>query len=272
MVEELSSLKSENSNLREKLAEQNRDIEDQKKSIEVKNKVAEKLNKELRETKKRAENEKSCLVKAHKSEVKAWRKDLGEETKQRIKLENKIEMQLNDKVDNTGPVASKPSFASIPVHKTKIASETVCSICGTEIVDYKPKYFLGTAFNPACADCDNSFESDNSRPDLYFQQSVLRPHFPPPTPSNSLKIDVNSSERDEPMFISSMVSHWNMNFIEILQRPASLSSMICHCAPLPPPGSSFITMAEVVEAFDKIFDKMKWSNTDMEKVWSNSSR
>ena len=63
--------------MRGKLAEQNWDIEDQKRSILVKNKVADKLNKGLCETKKRAENEKAFLVKAHKSEVKAWRKDLG---------------------------------------------------------------------------------------------------------------------------------------------------------------------------------------------------
>ena len=68
-----------------------------------------KFNKGLRETKQRAENEKAFLVKAHKSEVKAWRKDWGEETKKRIKLENK----LNDKVDNTDLVASKPSFTSV---------------------------------------------------------------------------------------------------------------------------------------------------------------
>ena len=123
--------------MRDKLAEQNWDIEDHKKSILVKNNVADKSNKGLRETKKRAENEKAFLVKAHKSEVKAGRKDLGEETKKRRKLENK----LNDKVDNTGPVASKPSFTSVPVpgHKTKNSSEIICSICGTEIVDYKPK-------------------------------------------------------------------------------------------------------------------------------------
>ena len=48
----MSSLKSENSYMRDKLAEQNWDIEDHKKSILVKNKVADKLNKGLCENKK----------------------------------------------------------------------------------------------------------------------------------------------------------------------------------------------------------------------------
>ena len=48
----MSSLKSENSYMRDKLAEQNWDIEDHKKSILVKNKVADTLNKGLHETKK----------------------------------------------------------------------------------------------------------------------------------------------------------------------------------------------------------------------------
>ena len=68
----------------------------------------------------------------------------------------------------------------------------------------------------------------------------------------------------EPSFISSMVSHWNPNVIQSLQRPGSIPTMISHCALLPPPGSSFLSMAEVLEgleaAFEKIFEKMKWSD------------
>ena len=44
LVQGMSSLKSENSYLRDKLAKQNRDIGDHKKSILVINKVADKLN------------------------------------------------------------------------------------------------------------------------------------------------------------------------------------------------------------------------------------
>ena len=41
---------------------------------------------------------------------------------------------------------SKPSVP-VPGHRTNNSSEIIYSICGTEIVDYKPKYFLGAAFN-----------------------------------------------------------------------------------------------------------------------------
>ena len=213
LVEEMSSLKSKNIDLRDKLAEQNWNIEDHKKSILVKNKVADKLNKELHETKKRAEN----LVKAHKSEVKAWRKDLGEETKRRIKLmtkliilvrwhQNLLLLQVQSQV-----IKQKNSF------------EIIYSICGTEIVDYKPQYFLRAAFNPACADCEDSLKGDNSDPDLYGckqfqQQCMLEQPLPPPTPSNPLETDINILDGDKPLFISSMVSHCNLNFIKLYQR------------------------------------------------------
>ena len=98
-------------------------------------------------------------------------------------------------------MASKPSFTSVPVpgHKTNNSFEIICSICGTEIVDYKPKYFLGAAFNPACADCEDSFKGDNSDPDLYGckqfqQQCMLEQPLPPSTPSNPLETDIKISK------------------------------------------------------------------------------
>ena len=84
-------------------------------------------------------------------------------------------------------------------------------------------YFRVAAFNPACADCEDSFKGDNSDPDLYGckqfqQQCMLEQPFPPPTPSDPLETDINILDGDEPLFISSMVSHCNLNFIKLYQR------------------------------------------------------
>ena len=59
------------------------------------------------------------------------------------------------------------------------------------------------------------------------------------------------SETSEPesLFLPSMVSHWNPQVMKMYQRPASISSMITHCA-LFPPGSSFLSMKEVLGALD----------------------
>ena len=71
-------------------------------------KVAERLKAELRENRIKAEKDKAAMGKAHRSEVKLWRKDLGEETKLRIKLEKQLEKHLNDSV------ATKSASSSLP--------------------------------------------------------------------------------------------------------------------------------------------------------------
>ena len=53
----------------------------------------------------------------------------------------------------------------------------------------------------------------------------------------------------EPLFLPSMVSHWNPQVMKMYQRPVSISSMITHSA-LFPPGSSFLSMKEVLGALD----------------------
>ena len=210
------------------------EIADLEKSVDTKIKISERLQKELSENKKNAEKDKAIMIKAHKVEVKSWRKDLGEERKQTLKLEKQLKKKLDDSI------ASKHSSS---------------------------KYFLGETFNPACSDCDDTFDEDISDPDpigrKHAQQCVLRQPFSPPTPSKpSLGKNEMIEPRDlfEPSFLPSTVSHWNPNFTKSFQRSSNITTMISHCVLLPPPGNSFITMAEVVEAFDKIFAKMKYFN------------
>ena len=97
-----------------------------------------------------------------------------------------------------------------------------CNRCAEEIVDHKQK------FNSAS---DDLFKGGNSGPD-----------------STDL----------EPLFIPSLVSHWDPRFTTAFQRPANTLSMITHCALHPSSGSSLMSMEEVLEAFEKVIAKYKW--------------
>ena len=169
------------------------------------------------------------------------RKDLGEERKKKVKLEKKLEDKIHDehapnKIGSTPLPVSAPSLITT-ISSSSLLNHTLCSICAKEIADYKPKYFLGEVFNPACSDCDDSFEGDNTGPDHdgcnQFPQCVLRQPYPPPAPSSYMP--------------TSMVSHWipeiNMNQI-VAQNPSSISTLITHCVKLPNPGDSFLSMEE----------------------------
>ena len=69
--------------------------------------------------------------------------------------------------------------------------------------------------------------------------------------ANKIVGEVNTENDDAESlkcsFISSMVSHWNPIVVNSPQRPGSIPTMVFHCALLPPPGSSFLSMAEVLE-------------------------
>ena len=70
-----------------------------------------------------------------------------------------------------------------------------------------------------------------------------------------------------------MVSHWNYQVEQIYQRPGSITSMITHCALLPPPGSSFLSMAEVLEALENRENPMTAVLEALDKAlerWSQS--
>ena len=61
------------------------------------------------------------------------------------------------------------------------------------------------------------------------------------------------SELPQPSFLSSMVTHWNPHLTKANQRPGS---MLAHCASsFPVPGHSSISMAEIIEAFDKALER-----------------
>jgi len=108
-----------------------------------------------------------------KEEIKAWRRELGEERKNRIKLENKMEkikqkkreasenMNENENASNTVPALCS-STLSVPARASP-EDETLCTICAEIIHNYVPKMFHGIEINAACDVCqDSSISSDDA--------------------------------------------------------------------------------------------------------------
>ena len=82
------------------------------------------------------------------------------------------------------------------------------------------------------------------------------------TNANIVDTKAASSELARPLFTSSMVSpshHLTNSFL----RPADITSMITHCTL--PPGSSLLSLEEVLKALDKaverLNDSMKWCSS-----------
>ena len=79
---------------------------------------------------------------------------------------------------------------------------------------------------------------------------------------------ISISDYSGSMIFPSMVSHHVPQAVKIFQRPASVTSMIAHCALSPPPGSSLLSMKEVMEELEKAVEKMfqsmnmKWCSTN----------
>merc|ERR1712142_408825 len=92
LQDELKNLKDENEGFRDKMKEKEQEIHCLENTIKVKVEIANKLNKQLSEIKIKNEKECASAKKLHKSEVKLWKKELGEERKERIKLEKELEL------------------------------------------------------------------------------------------------------------------------------------------------------------------------------------
>ena len=80
------------------------------------------------------------------------------------------------------PITANDALGNQSVH-----SDTMCSICADPIPNYKPKYFLGEAFKPACDNCDDSFDGDDTGPHhngcKHTPVCVTRHPHPPPSPA-----------------------------------------------------------------------------------------
>ena len=182
-VAEIGSLKEKLKVLEGKIEEREDNIKELENAKKIAREGSNRINKELSECKLRFSQDIASIKKQHKSEVKAWRKELGEANKQKVKLQRELEKKKDEKTDKTEPpvLVKQSQVYQFP------KAEVTCSICSEQIIDYKPKYFLGEPFNPACEQCDDSVEGDNSGPDpdgcAHSPVCVTRQPLPPPSPS-----------------------------------------------------------------------------------------
>ena len=140
-------------------------------------------------------------------------------------------------MQKTASVKNKTSKSIVAKeqYEKEIHNDFDCRICGLKILKYIPEYFLGEKFNPTCETCkacDSSWDPDD--PFASFPSSTQPP---------------------------SLVSHWIPSPVNTPQRPGSIPSMITHCALFPPPGSSFISMEEVLKMMEE-FLKKPWFKLD----------
>ena len=130
------------------------------------------LNRELVDARTKSTSNKSDQVKALKVEIKEWRKELGNERRQKIKLESSLsdlKAKINESkiLENLVVVEENPLSA---VTETSLPDETVeenieCSICAEVIHDFIPTYFSGVEMNPACDGCKGSSEESETQAD-----------------------------------------------------------------------------------------------------------
>ena len=225
LIEELIA---EGDGLKHEVDNLNDEIRDLKLEGKKAKEVFEKLNKNIRETRIKFEKEKAQTLKDHRVEVKEWRKELGEANRKIVKLEKKVNATVDD-IPKPGAYKVKLEKVSQVDTRTEDTNENICNICAANIFNYLPEYFCGEPYNPTCEDCK---ANDSSwAPDDPFS-SFPSPHPPP-----------------------SLVSHWFPVNVNAPRRPGSIPSMIAHCPKFPPPGSSFISMEEVLEMMREFFKR-----------------
>lgn len=208
---------------------QNTEIKDLDISNKTAKEVSNKLRKELRETKANFKKEKMAIMKNHKTEIKYWRKQLGEQTKAKIKLEN-VHNGYESKQKSTKNRTKKKIENNHEISPSKSVGDDVvlCSICACSITDYCPEYFCGELYNPACMRCKENPE------DLFSSF---------PTPSQP----------------SSLVSHWLLPYSDNLpQNPSSITSLRSHCVRFPSTSDEFYTLKQdFLEIFEAVRVQMR---------------
>ena len=185
-------------------------------------------------------------TKKHASEIKELHEQV-KELKNAMKSKDKEKHDLSRNIENARVTIKnyKAEKSHLKMCKTKLEAE-VRKLEKTQ--HHKQKEILVKTFKSEEKDENANIETFEAIASSY-----------PPAPA----------EFSNPSFTPSMVSHHNPHLIETFQRPASITSMISHCALSPPPGSSFLTMVEVMEALEEALEKMFQSMT---KKWcSNSS-
>ena len=110
-----------------------------------------------------------AVKKECKAEVNSWRKELGKETRKKLKVEAKLERTIQEnKANNVEKTVDEPTESldksdDSPTKRNSSETEIWCTICADVITNYLPKYFLGEIIIPACGNCqDTSISSDEN--------------------------------------------------------------------------------------------------------------
>ena len=186
---ELNELREKVKDLQNKIEVRDDNIKDLEHANKIAKEVTDALHKKLKEAKIKYNKEKTEILKDHKAEVKALKKELGETNKENIKLKKKVEKFTNEDLPKpeSSPSIFPPPDPDLQESLKDSEPQTLCSICSVPILDFKPRYFLGEMINPACNDCNDDFEGDNSGPDpdgwKHTPVCVTRQPHPPPYPS-----------------------------------------------------------------------------------------
>ena len=184
--EEIMKLKQEKKSLESLLNENVLQISDLNSEIRRVEAVSNTLNQQLVKTVTKSPLLKSENEKALKVEIKHWRKELGEERRQRIKLEKGLsELEAKVSESNKTLIPSSRStdtsnssvLGSLPVATSAEPampnpSEEECTICAEPIQNYEPEYFDGIEMNPACDACKSPFGEPEIQPEELFNDTT----------------------------------------------------------------------------------------------------
>ena len=139
---------------------QNREIKDLEISFKNAKQASDKLNKEICRNRSKFEEEKATIAKLHKAEIKSWKRDFGEERKEKLKLEAK----LKETTEQNRKASSNLSNIQIGGQLSQDQGH-VCSVCADNIEDYIPDYFMGDEVNAAfekCKEASAACDDDNA--------------------------------------------------------------------------------------------------------------
>ena len=112
-------LENENQNLKTTLSEKNKNIVDLEASNKNREATANRLNKALSENKTKYDQEKVEANKDLRQQIKSWRKELGQERKEKIKVEEKfdaLKKEVEDAKTNQLMIKSVNTFTQTEEH------------------------------------------------------------------------------------------------------------------------------------------------------------
>ena len=183
---ELNKVMIENKKYEEKVREQETDIYDLEKKMKVKNEVVNRLNQQLRDLKNKNEAEIVNIKKMHKTEVKSWRKELGEERRLKVNLEKKLEegnLMKHEIVEKKSEQKQSGMLASDKCYETSVISDKNGP---------KPEQFplTRTGFNYRPSSAAQVFSSPRNC--NHIQQCIVRQPFPPPLPAMTPLVNMSS--------------------------------------------------------------------------------